>query len=156
MIAYGRDFLSEDGTHPSREKVLRYVMPHLAAKYTAGGIEKTKWQGDYPVCQVCGRTDRDCEVHHEPPRSEDVLDFHTEMGIFTIRPALILLCKECHADRHSRGELEFNWVFDTEEDELKFWEGWYFSHFFNEHDERFWNHGRIVVNSRGMEWEVRR
>lgn len=141
--------------HDSIDVVMRYAMPNLNACYTADDISKTAWEGDYPVCCVCGRSVRPFEVHHEPPRSKGSLLLMTKWGRFVVKPSLLLLCNQCHRDRHD-GLLTFDWAWDSEEDERLFLSGWFFAHGYGEHSERFFDHGRIVVTSRGMTWEIRR
>jgi len=144
-------------THDSIERVNLYACPNLGAVYTRDDIKATKWQGDYPECQVCGRTRGSFAVHHEPPRSQGSLLLKSPMGQFVVKPMLILLCEECHRDRHDRAELSFRWEWDSQGEEDMFLSGAFFYKLgFNEHDERFWNHGKLVVDSRGMKWEVRK
>lgn len=141
--------------HPSRDVVNLYAMPNVNARYTRDDIAATEWAGDYPVCAVCGRTSGPFEVHHEPPRSKGSLLLCTEMGQFVVKPSLLLLCKQCHADRHD-GRLSFSWEWDEPEFEERFWNGWFLSHGYAEHDERFWRRGKLTVERDGRRWEVRR
>lgn len=143
-------------THDSIDAVMRYAMPNLSAAYHADRIDATHWEGDYPECQVCGKSVRPFAVHHEPPRSKGSLLLQGEWGQFVVKPALILLCEQCHRDRHDRGTLSFRWEWDTPEDEELWLSGWFYAHGYQEHDRRFFEHGRIVVESHGMRWEVRR
>jgi hypothetical protein len=130
-------------------------MPNLNARYTRDDISATTWEGDYPACAACGRTSGIFEVHHEPPRSKGSLLLLTDMGRFVVKPALLTLCKACHVDRHE-GRLSISWEFDSEEDEGRFWDGWFLSHGYGEHDPKFFRHGRIVLERRGQRWEIRR
>jgi len=143
--------------HDDIAAVNMYACPNLGAEYTRDDIAATHWTGDYPECQVCGCTHGFHAVHHEPPRSEGSLLLMTKMGRFVVKPTLVTLCWECHGDRHDRGELKFRWEWDSKEEEDMFLSGLFFYKLgFHEHDERFWSHGRLVVSSHGMEWEVRR
>ena len=141
--------------HDSIEIVNLYAMPNMGAEYTRDDIKATKWVGDYPKCQVCGRTHGTFAVHHEPPRSKSSLLLMTDMGRFVVKPTLVLLCTECHRDRHDRAELKFRWKWDSDKEMERFLGGWFFAHGYREHDERFWSHGRAVVEFRGERWEVR-
>ena len=142
-------------THGSMDVICLYAMPNLYARFYADRIEATEWDCDYPECAVCGKSVKPFAVHHEPPRSKGSLLLQSEWGQFVVKPALMLLCAECHRDRHDRGELSFSWRWDTPEDEEKWLSGWFYAHGYAEHDSRFFKHGSIVVNSRGMEWEVK-
>ena len=144
-----------DSTHSSMDVIRRYAMPNVNARYYADRIEATEWQGDYPVCAVCGKSVKPFAVHHEPPRSKGSLLLVTEWGRFVVKPALLLLCEECHRDRDSRGVLRIDWEFDTDEDEERWLTGWFYAHGYMEHDSRFFDHGRIVIEHRGRRWEVR-
>lgn len=141
--------------HDSMDAISRYAMPNLGARYTADRIGATEWAGDYPECAVCGRSRGPFEVHHEPPRSKGSLLLKTKMGQFVVKPALLCLCRRCHADRHN-GLLSLGWEWDSEEDERLFLSGWLYSHGYAEHDPRFFEHGRIAVAGHGKTWEVRR
>ena len=142
-------------SHDSMDVIRLYAMPNLNASYTADRIEATKWDGDYPECAVCGRTHGPHEVHHEPPRSKGSLLLDTPWGNFVVKPALICLCKDCHEDRHAK-LLRIDWKWDSEEDEEKYLDGWFYAHGYQEHDARFFRHGRIVMRRGEYEWEVRR
>ena len=142
--------------HDSMDVILRYAMPNLTAKYTADDIARTQWDCDYPACVVCGRNVKPFSVHHEPPRSKGSLLLCGEWGKFVVKPALLLLCEECHRDRDSRGYLTIDWKFDTVEDEEKWLSGWFYAHGYQEHDNRMFDHGRIVMSHRGYKWEVRK
>ena len=143
-------------THGDISTVLLYACPNLNAEYTADSISATRWTGDYPVCAVCGRSGRGHAVHHEPPRSKGSLLLQTAIGAFVVKPTLVLLCRECHADRHDRARLSFSWEFDSPDDELSFLAGEFFKAGWQEHDERFWLHGRLLVEHGRRRLEVRR
>lgn len=145
----------EGKTHGSMDVIRRYAMPNLSAAYYADRMDATEWRGEYPVCAACGRSKGPFAVHHEPPRSKGSLLLKTEWGQFVVKPALVLLCEECHRDRHDRAELSFDWEWDSEEDEAKWLSGWFMAHGYAEHSERYFRHGRIVVTHRGRSWEVR-
>jgi len=142
-------------SHDSLEVINRYAMPNINAIYTRDDIEATRWDGDYPVCAVCGKSVKPFAVHHEPPRSKGSLLLMGEWGRFVVKPALFLLCGECHKDRHDRALLEIGWKWDTPEDEDRFLSGWFYAHGYREHDGRFFRHGRIVMRRGDYEWEVR-
>lgn len=143
-------------SHDSLPTVLLYACPNLNAEYTADRIDSYAWTGDYPQCAVCGRTRGIDGVHHEPTRSKGSLLLRTDKGQFVVKPTLMTLCKECHKDRHDRAQLSFAWEFDSVEDELAFLKGEFFKKGWKEHDERFWELGKLVVNRRGKTWEVRK
>lgn len=142
-------------SHDSLPTVLLYACPNINAEYTADRLDAYRWTGDYPECAVCGKTRRIDGVHHEPPRSKGSLLLSTPNGNFVVKPTLMTLCKDCHGDRHDRAALSFAWEFDKPEDELAFLQGEFYKAGFREHDERFWQYGRLVIDSRGMKWEVR-
>lgn|GEM_PF-5196159 len=143
-------------SHDALPTVLLYACPNLNAEYTADHIDRYRWTGDYPECAVCGKTRGIDGVHHEPPRSKGSLLLQTPLGGHVVKPTLMTLCRECHRDRHDRALLNFAWEFDSPEDELAFLMGDFFIGGYAEHDERFWRHGRLLVESRGMRWEVRK
>ena len=142
-------------THPSRNKVNNYAMPHLNARYDSDDIADTTWTGDYPVCAACGTSHGKFEVHHEPPRSNGSLLLISKWGRFVVKPALVCLCKRCHTDRTEK-RLKIDWEWDTPEDEELFWNGWYMSHGYEEHSEMFWGHGKVVLARENQRWEIRR
>lgn len=141
--------------HDNLDAIRLYACPNLNARYTSDSLSATRWQGDYPECAVCGRTHGNFAVHHEPPRSKGSLLLGTKRGHFVVKPTLILLCAECHRDRHDRAKLSFEWVFDSEEDELAFLKGEFFKAGWKEHDTRFWELGRLIVHGRHGK-EIRR
>ena len=143
-------------TNPPLPTVLLYACPNLNAEYTADRIDAYRWTGDYPECAVCGKTRGIDGVHHEPPRSKGSLLLQTPLGGFVVKPTLMTLCKACHADRHDRAALSFSWEFDSPDGELAFLTGELFKAGWQEHDERFWELGRLVVEHRGKRTEVRR
>ena len=139
---------------PSYEVAKFYGMPHLNAMYTGPGIDKTRWLGDYPECAVCGMTHGSHAVHHEPERSKGMPLMKTTMGQFIMRPALILLCERCHADRHAK-LLKIKVEWDSEEDEAKWWSGYWLSHGMEQHDPRLFEMMRYSFERDGRRWEVR-
>lgn len=141
-------------THDSLPTVLLYASPNVNAVYTADSISATKWDGDYPRCAACGRSKGPFAVHHEPPRSKGSLLLATEMGQFVVKPTLLLLCEGCHRKRHD-GALGFRWEFFSPEHEELFLSGRLFAQGWKEHDERFWELGRLMAEVDGTEWEVR-
>ena len=142
------------GRHDDIQTVLLYACPNINAKYTADDIRHYTWTGDYPVCAVCGKTKAIDGVHHEPPRSKGSLRIVTGMGTHVVKPTLMTLCKACHKDRHN-GRLSFAWRFDRQSDEDMFLEGGFFKLGWQEHDERFWELGSLMMNHRGELREVR-
>ena len=142
-------------SNPSLPKVLLYASPNLNAEYTADSISSYRWTGDYPECAVCGRTRRIDGVHHEPPGRRSLL-LQTPNGGFVVKPTLMTLCKDCHGDRHDRAELSFAWEFDDAELEASFLAGEFYKAGYAEHDERFWLHGRLIVEHRMRRRELRR
>lgn len=143
-------------SHDNLDAVNLYACPNLNAEYTADRIDAYRWTGDYPECAVCGRTRGIDGVHHEPPRSKGSLLLTTAHGIFVVKPTLMTLCKECHRDRHDRAALSFSWEWDSAEEEAAFLSGEFFKRGYAEHDERFWEHGRLMVTHNRDTWEVRR
>ena len=99
---------------------------------------------------------RPFDIHHEPPRSKGSLLLISKWGEFVIKPAVFLICKHCHIDRHDSDRLKIDWKWDSEDDAKLFLDGWFMSHGYAEHDNRFFNHGCIVIKHMGKEWEVRR
>ena len=143
-----------ESTHDSLPVIRRYAMPNVNAKYTADRIDATAWDCEYPECAVCGRNVRPFAVHHEPPRSKGSLLLETKMGQFVVKPALFLLCEECHRDRDSRGLLTIDWEWD-EGEERRWLSGFFYAHGYAEHDRRFFRHGKIVIKHRGEVREIR-
>lgn len=107
----------------SLDRAVCYGVPHLGAHYETDNVNShTLDEGAY--CAVCGRPA--AHAHHEPPkgigagsayltiegnpRHEDGRCF---VRTYRIRPSLIALCAQCHADRHS-GLLAINWEFDDD------------------------------------------
>ena len=144
-----------DRIHDNIQTVLMYACPNINATYVSDCISATRWTGDWPECAVCGKTGRHHAVHHEPARSRGSLLLKSEMGAFVVKPTLILLCDMCHRKRHDTHDLTFEWVFDNPDDELAFLKGEFFKSGYSEHDQRFWNHGRLLITRDGMEMEVR-
>ena len=150
IYTYGSDM------HMDMRSISLYASPNFNAKYRYDDIAATKWDGDYPVCTVCGRTHGNFAVHHEPPRSRGSLLLMTPRGQFVVKPTLLLLCDECHRERHDKGTLSFRWTWNTPEDMELYLSGELFAHGYREHDERFFEHGRLLAKRGGYEWEVTR
>lgn len=142
-------------SHGDMGDILLYASPNVRAAYRSDNISATYWEGDYPKCCACGRTRGHFAVHHEPPRSKGALVLETASGMFVVKPALLLLCEECHRDRHDRALLSFRWEFASDEDEERFLTGALFREGFQEHDSRLWDMGRLIATHRGREFEVR-
>ena len=141
-------------SHDSLPSVLLYACPNINARYKADSISATRWTGEFPFCAACGKSHGSFAVHHEPPRSKGSLLLRTRVGEFVVKPTLILLCGECHADRHE-GRLSFAWEFDHPDFEEAFLSGEFFKAGHAEHDERFWLYGRLLMERGGRRWEVR-
>lgn len=85
---------------------MTHGMPHLGAHYETADVNShTLDDGAY--CAFCGA--RAVHAHHEPPKQMGGGNSYRELGGVEIRPALIALCAECHAARHS-GRLRIEWV----------------------------------------------
>lgn len=145
---------ARSGKHDSIEDVLLYASPNLNARYTADNIRQYTWTGDYPVCSICGKTKDIDGVHHEPPRSKGSLRIVTDMGTHIVKPTLMTICRACHRARHN-GRISFIWRFDRQSDQDMFLAGEFFKLGWQEHDERFWELGRLIVNDRGDWREIR-
>jgi len=141
-------------SHDSLDAVSLYASPNFSARYTADSISSTRWEGDYPKCAVCGKSNGLFAVHHEPPRSKGSLLLRTKMGQFVVKPTLLLLCEQCHGDRHD-GRLGFRWEWKSDGDRERFLSGRLFADGYSEHDPRFGEHGRLMAARNGSEWEVR-
>lgn len=113
-------------------------MPHHMAHYTGAGVNQCALD-DGAWCACCGK--RATEAHHEPPKGLGGGNSYRSLGGERIRPALIALCPECHAKRHS-GMLRIEWEFD-DQPSLDEWEsGWPLAHGFIPHDTMLYECGR--------------
>ena len=117
--------------HIDRSVAIRYGMPNIGCHYTRDDVAATAPDDDWVGCVVCGKTAHQC--HHEPPRSvsraavgaktmNGALLLETPNGTHVLKPALIALCRECHAKRHN-GDIRIEWVFDREEYEQRWLDG---------------------------------
>lgn len=145
----------ESVRHRGLKELRLYGMPCLSAKYTSDDVASYTWTGDYPVCVACGRVASPHAVHHEPPRGKGSLLLPTKMGSFALKPALVLLCKRCHDDRHDRKLLGIEWVWDSEDDERKWCDGTWLSRGLEPHGSWLFEHGFYVFDHRGYSWDVR-
>ena len=145
----------------SYETAKLYGMPHIGCHYIRDDVNATAWD-DRIVrrCAVCGRVNGQQSKHHEPPKGKGSnFTLATPLGQFVLKPALIGLCGSgttgCHGDRHN-GTLSIRWEWDTEEDEEKWWNGYWLSRTFNEpHGKWLYWHGRYVFEKNGVSWEHR-
>lgn len=109
----------------SVNRAICYGMPHLGAHYETNSVNSHRINS-HAFCAVCGK--RAAHAHHEPAkgmgagksifRIDCMSDFDTNsdsisISTFVLMPALIALCPQCHADRHSF-TLRFQWVFDND------------------------------------------
>lgn len=141
-----------------------YGMPHIGAWYKSENV-KDVGHPDYAECAVCGRPASN--VHHEPPRGRSsCIDPETQekvpgsfllatpRGKFVLLPALICLCGTgtmgCHGERHS-GIIDIRWEWDSEEDERKWWDGWWLSRGMKPNGDWLWDHGYYVFARDGKE-----
>ena len=130
-----------------------YGMPHIGCAYSGSSMSSTMWTGEHMKCAACGQTAMSGHSkHHEPPRSKGTFLLRTKLGQHLLRPALIDLCGSgttgCHGDRHN-GLLKITWEWDCDEDEEKWWSGWYLAHGFRQHDPRFFEHGCYLFTRDG-------
>lgn len=95
----------------------------------------------------------------EPPEGEpddgEPFLLCTRWGKFVLLPALIDLCAECHAKRHSAGTLSIRWEWDADEAAERWWSGWYLSRGKRPHGRWLWALGRYVITIDGKEGEFR-
>ena len=144
-----------------------YGMPCIGARYTADDVRKYRRDPLAP-CAICGALSN--STHHEPPRGATKAKHDgkvypgsfllcTPMGKFVLKPALFAMCGDgtrgCHGMRTENG-LRIRWEWDSDEEERRWWDGWYLSHGYAPHDERLFRHGRYVIEMGDMAWEVRR
>ena len=132
----------------SVESAQKFGMPHFMASYTAGNDSHAL--NENACCAWCGMPASNS--HHEPPKGiggrNRTFFLRTEMGAFILRPALIALCGSgttgCHSKVHS-GRLRISWMWGRQEYAERWWSGWYLTHGFIPHDERFYELGYWIV-----------
>lgn len=132
-----------------------FGMPHVSAYYRNGNVNSNAFEHD-AACAVCGGMATNS--HHEPPKgAASTFTLFTRWGAFPLRPALIAVCGSgttgCHGERHS-GKLRFRWVWDDEEAEVLWWDGYLLAHGYQPHDERLWafGHWEIMRNGKVAGW----
>lgn len=124
----------------SYEKAKCFGMPHFMAHYTSADVRKYE-RDEGAVCMVCGKPAT--ETHHEPNGRSYFL-LMTPMGRFSLMPALIALCRDCHRAR-TENRLSIEWEWDSDEIEAKWWSGELLSHGFKAHSPHLNELGRWVV-----------
>ena len=158
--------LAYPSLHMDRAVAIRYGMPNIGCHYTRDDVAATAPDDDWVGCVACGKTAHQC--HHEPPRSASrakgsgktkngALLLETPRGKFVLKPALIALCRECHAKRHN-GQLEIAWAFDTEEYERQWLDGYLLSRMhIDAHSEHLYGYGcwKIHDLTTGYRFEYR-
>lgn len=144
----------------SYETAKLYGMPHVGCRYFRDDVDATAWEDEVRRCAACGRANGPHSRHHEPPKGRGrSFNLKTPMGTFVLKPALIDLCGSgttgCHGDRHN-GRLRIAWEWDSDEDEERWWDGFWLSRPYHEpHGKWLYRHGRYVFEKDGLTWEHR-
>lgn len=132
-----------------------YGMPHLGAHYYADGVNY--YTRDTDLCTVCGM--RATNTHHHPPKGKARrFTLATPNGVFRLKPALIALCGSgttgCHGLIHNRKVL-IRWKWYSEENQEKWFSGYYLSHGIEPHSERLYEFGCWTIGDGITEVELR-
>ncbi len=115
----------------SIDKARLYGMPHVGCWYT--GFSVNSYERAYDArCVVCGKLAQ--HSHHEPQKGIGGGGKGFRLGGFTLRPALLALCADCHEDRH-HAHISFDWKWDDLETEELWASGYLLENGFEPHDE---------------------
>lgn len=141
----------------SYQKAGCYGMPHINAWYANRNINSHRYDHE-AYCAVCGKPNTN--AHHEPFRGLGGGSSRFTLHGVELRPALIGLCGSgttgCHGARHNR-QVDFEWVWDTDEYAEMWWTGRFFEDGLQPHDPILYAFGfwKITDKRRGITFEYR-
>ena len=140
----------------SIETATLYGMPHLGAYYARDDTDSNRLR-HWSVCACCGA--KATNSHHEPPKGKGSnFLLIGEWGQFVLKPALIALCGSgttgCHGMRHS-GLLRIRWHWLTDENEEKWWSGYWLAHGYKPNDPKLFELGGYLFETDDEIWQVR-
>lgn len=115
----------------SIDKARLYGMPHIGCCYVGASVNS--YDRAYGArCAVCGNLAH--HSHHEPQKGMGGGGKGFRLGGFTLRPALIALCADCHEKRH-KSLISFDWKWDDPGTEELWASGYLLESGFAPHDE---------------------
>ena len=138
----------------------RFGKPHIRCHYKRENVD-TNTLDDDAACIICGRMATNS--HHWPPKGmggkNRSFSMATPMGTFVLLPSLFAVCGSgttgCHNGFHGGGRFTADWIWDSNDNEEAWWDGYLLSHIIAPHSPALFDYGCWLIKDRDTGREIK-